>query len=359
MIKSVHIHNFRGLSDLRLEGCAEVNILVGPNGIGKTSVLEALHLACSGNDPGAFQRPAYFRGQLLQPISRGKDLPLRSLFRDLLISNEIAIELNGPDTGHTLRISSVQPNQTISLPPVDQNTDPGIMRGVPELRALKFAYTHPTKSKDKAAQHQALMILEDGGIKVQGGMCGHCIRSSFLASREISPLAEVAQLISNLSKQRQRPKLVELMSAVDDRVRDFEVLTDEGVPVPHVDIADSRTLLPAHVMGDGFVRLLQLAAYLLNPAVAVIAVDEIDSGIHHSVMTAIWRQIVALSSQRSFQLFCTTHSEEMIQAAIPAFESRETMLRVFRLDRHGTSLIAKARDFAQVRELTEAGFEVR
>ena len=359
MIKSVHIQNFRGLTDLRLEDCAQVNVLVGPNGVGKTTILEAIHLACSGNDPSAFQRPAYFRGQLIQPISRGKDLPLRSLFRDLRTSNEISIELDGPDTGHSLRISTVEPKQTVSLPSVDQSTDPGVLSDTHDIRALRFAYSHPTGPNAKKANHEALMFLEDNGIKVRSGMCKNCTRSSFIATRGVSALADVAQLISNLSKQRQRSRLVTLMQAVDDRVRDFEVLTDEGVPVPHVDLAGSRTLLPVHVMGDGFMRLLQMAAYLLNPSIAVIAVDEIDSGIHYSVMTSIWGQIVALLDQRPFQLFCTTHSEEMIEAAIPAFESRESMLRVFRLDRHGTSLTVKARNLAQVRELTQAGFELR
>lgn len=359
MIDTIRIQNFRGLADLRLERCSSVNILVGPNGVGKTSVLEALHLACSGNDPGAFQRPAYFRGQLSQPIARGRDLPLRSLFRDLAIPNEIAIELNGPDTAHALRISSVQPGQTISLPPVDQSTDPSVLLDVPELRQLKFAYTHPTKSKSKPAQHEALMLLEDTGIKLESGMCGNCIRSSFIGSRQISTLTEVSELISTLSKHRQRSRLVELMQAVDTRIRDFQVITEGGASVPHVDVEGSTTLLPAHLMGDGFVRLLQIAAHVLTPTIAVVAVDEIDSGIHHSVMTSIWMRLLGLLDQRPFQLFCTTHSEEMIEATLPVFKDRQEMLRIFRLDRKGSSVTSTARDYQTVADLTAGGFELR
>ena len=40
----LHINSFRGLKDLHLEECGPVNVLVGGNNSGKTSVLEALLL---------------------------------------------------------------------------------------------------------------------------------------------------------------------------------------------------------------------------------------------------------------------------------------------------------------------------
>jgi AAA15 family ATPase/GTPase len=44
------IHAFRGLRDVKLEGLGQINLLVGENNSGKTSVLEALAIFCNPFD---------------------------------------------------------------------------------------------------------------------------------------------------------------------------------------------------------------------------------------------------------------------------------------------------------------------
>lgn len=44
MLASLHIHNLRNVRDGVLEPLAQHNVIVGPNGSGKTSVLEAIHI---------------------------------------------------------------------------------------------------------------------------------------------------------------------------------------------------------------------------------------------------------------------------------------------------------------------------
>jgi AAA15 family ATPase/GTPase len=46
MLKSLEIKNFRCFESFRLEQLGQVNLLVGSNNSGKTSILEALHLFC-------------------------------------------------------------------------------------------------------------------------------------------------------------------------------------------------------------------------------------------------------------------------------------------------------------------------
>ena len=44
ILDSLEIRNFRGLKELRIEKLGRVNLIVGKNNVGKTSVLEALRL---------------------------------------------------------------------------------------------------------------------------------------------------------------------------------------------------------------------------------------------------------------------------------------------------------------------------
>src|SRR6185437_11537582 len=50
-LDSVTIDGFRGLKNLRLDDLGLINILVGKNDSGKTSVLEALSVLCNPLDP--------------------------------------------------------------------------------------------------------------------------------------------------------------------------------------------------------------------------------------------------------------------------------------------------------------------
>lgn len=47
-LKSVSIKNYKGVKDMELEFTSGVNLLIGDNGVGKTSVLEAIAVALSG-----------------------------------------------------------------------------------------------------------------------------------------------------------------------------------------------------------------------------------------------------------------------------------------------------------------------
>ncbi|HIP33737.1 MAG TPA: hypothetical protein EYG89_03185, partial [Bacteroidia bacterium] len=54
-IKKLRIINLRGLSDVELEFDQPTNVIVGPNAIGKTTILEAVRLAKAMLMPRYFQ----------------------------------------------------------------------------------------------------------------------------------------------------------------------------------------------------------------------------------------------------------------------------------------------------------------
>ena len=58
-----YVHNFRGLNHLKLEDFSNVNIFVGANNSGKTSILEALKIFSAPDDIGQVVRLALQRAQ--------------------------------------------------------------------------------------------------------------------------------------------------------------------------------------------------------------------------------------------------------------------------------------------------------
>src|SRR5580704_18693644 len=53
MITSLDIQNLRGIRQGKLDGLRPLTILLGPNGCGKSTVLEAAGVACAGGSAGA------------------------------------------------------------------------------------------------------------------------------------------------------------------------------------------------------------------------------------------------------------------------------------------------------------------
>lgn len=79
-LDSVTIHQFRGLRDLELKDLGRVNLLVGINNSGKTSVLEALSIYCHPLDIRVWLTTARQREQDIR-VSRTPPLDaLRWLF---------------------------------------------------------------------------------------------------------------------------------------------------------------------------------------------------------------------------------------------------------------------------------------
>ncbi len=64
MLGTLKLDNFRGFDAYELTDLTRVNLLVGKNNCGKTSILEAIHLLVSGGDPLVLVRMANRQGEV-------------------------------------------------------------------------------------------------------------------------------------------------------------------------------------------------------------------------------------------------------------------------------------------------------
>ena len=80
-----------------------------------------------------------------------------------------------------------------------------------------------------------------------------------------------------------------------------------------------RVPLGSH--GDGMRRLLALSLALTQTARGVLLVDEIDTGLHWTVLEDMWRLVVDTARKSSVQVFATTHSLDCIRGLAGLAES--------------------------------------
>jgi len=78
MYHEISIANFRSIADLRVDKLCRLNLVVGKNNSGKTSLLEALFLLGGGPDARNLNTLGQLRGQAFDPASM--DAVWRPLF---------------------------------------------------------------------------------------------------------------------------------------------------------------------------------------------------------------------------------------------------------------------------------------
>ena len=73
MIHSIEIEGYRGFDRFEMADLGLINLLVGGNNSGKTSVLEAIYLLTSRGDPGSIWQLLWRRGEQL-PDDRPREI---------------------------------------------------------------------------------------------------------------------------------------------------------------------------------------------------------------------------------------------------------------------------------------------
>jgi AAA15 family ATPase/GTPase len=89
-------------------------------------------------------------------------------------------------------------------------------------------------------------------------------------------------------------------------------------------------------------------------------VDEIENGLHYSVLKDVWKAIAHAARQANVQVFATTHSWECIQAAHQAFrECGPYELAYHRLDRLDERIVVKTFNEENLERVQYTDLEIR
>jgi predicted ATPase len=93
-------------------------------------------------------------------------------------------------------------------------------------------------------------------------------------------------------------------------------------------------MLPMAVMGAGFQRCFDMTTSLAVGSAKYVNLDEVDNGLHHSLLDSVWRWIANMSKQTGAQVNLTTHSEECVISAARVFQGlADNDFRIIRVDR--------------------------
>jgi hypothetical protein len=72
--------------------------------------------------------------------------------------------------------------------------------------------------------------------------------------------------------------------------------------------------VPLGSLGEGVSRILTLALHLVATQGGFLLIDEIENGLHWSVLPKVWRFLVATAQALDVQVIATTHSKDCLEA---------------------------------------------
>jgi AAA15 family ATPase/GTPase len=132
-----------------------------------------------------------------------------------------------------------------------------------------------------------------------------------------------------------------------------------------VKMADAPRPVPLNSLGDGMLRVLQLALKLFSAKGGFLLIDEFENGLHFSVQEKIWALLFDMAEKLDIQVFATTHSWDCIESFTKVAVSRQdidgVLFRMGRSVRTSDSgrIIATVFDEAALANITQADVEVR
>src|SRR5690242_9345834 len=371
-LPSFEVKGFRALKDLRIERLGRVNLIVGKNNVGKTALLEALQIYAEQGYPPLIWELLSERDQVAHRTAiRSADTEellsaLRHMYHDrpsgtratsVLWLGPIGI----PDAKVTLSLIWI-PRRALD-DPWDKIEEYLSNRGEPGNRDGLIGDETPGLSIQIGQHHSILYSLErisparfarpDSNVKT----C-HFVRANGLTK------AKVGDLWDNIALTDLQQDVIQSLRIIAPGVEGLSLVAeargDVRDRIPIVRIAGMNEPIPLRSLGDGMQRMLGIALALVNAKDGILLVDEVENGLHYTVLPQLWRLIFETARRLNVQVFATSHSWECLEAFQQAAEEdTESEGLLIRLQLKGEQIVAVLVDEEHLGIATSERIEVR
>ena len=322
MFTSLEMDQYRGFRHYRVGRLARVNLLVGRNNCGKTSILEAIHLLASNADPEVLAQIAERRGEMLAsaPARHGYRVettltPTCAHFfhgHDFPGSSEFSIWADGDGSRRSTTVAVARESEQEPGKPA------GAGSGGPSLYIA---------SKPEKPQRSIVPLTDEGAlVGVKPTLPGRQGRAGskngppvvFLTPDSLMP-PSMSDMWNEVVKERRESEVIDAMRILEPDLDDIffesgDTAFSSGRPAGILaGFRGMQRRVPLGSQGEGMRRILAIALALIQARGGLLLIDEIDTGLHYSIMGDMWRLVIEAAQRSGVQVFATTHSLDCVR----------------------------------------------
>ena len=302
--KNIEIKNFRGIDHLKIEDFSRVNIFLGQNSSGKSSILESLLLLTGMSNP---ELPQNINSIRLRSY-HSTFLDLGYMFRNFNVKviPEFSSEMFDDTKRHlALYLTYIFDEKAQADMSIGQ-----ILTSETKtfLNTLKMVFD--IESCNQKNSYESSITINQQGFNSNKKPAESYLEknSAVYLSSDLGGSTPANDLIE-LAKRKRKDIVTEQLKLFDSRITTWEILNS----VAYIGLEGIDQLLAVNMMGDGLRRYLNIVAASANPINNILLIDEIENGLHYSAYKKLWEAIFALATTTNKQVFVTTHSKETLQ----------------------------------------------
>lgn len=346
MLSNLEIKNFRAFSHLVIQRLGRVNLVVGKNNVGKTTLLEALRLYGSIWPRSTVSSILQERNELAVSPEGKPLLMLRTLFHG-----------RGAEKGDEIVIHQSQDAECRSgfRATARFEAEP---QGLLKKREHLYLHSAATISLDVKWPGRSFTLYADGNAAYEMASTSPkvpdfwpdppCLRSAGAQTVTESIIAEWWDPLSLTDAERRVLESLQVIAPI----RGISFVGDArgAGRTARARVEGIREPVSLASLGDGVVRLFQIAIALeyaafrggnvmqadatVENVFPLLLIDEVEVGIHHTLHAQLWRVIFHASRLLDVQVVATTHSLDCLRGFAAALaESEENDGLVIRLEK--------------------------
>jgi len=327
LLQNIKIKSFRGFDDLEIDGFNQINLLIGKNNSGKSSILEAIFLLIGMSNPILPESINRLRGLNIKTADEFK-----FLFHKLKLINRPEFE----------GVFSDESSRSLKYNPIFSKTgnDGGSKKiGVneltidastasPNMTGLELEFYLKNRHDQRKAYKSSIIfnlpeIIQNQNTKYKEDLHAVLITGN---SNEANALTRYSEIV----KRKKGDIVLKAIQKIDNNIESINPLPD-GLYFSYKDIDE---LVPSNIAGDGVRKYLNIVTTIAEKSNSIVLIDEIENGLHYSAHKSLWESIIAISNEFKVQLFITSHNIETLKCLkelldTPEYKNTQDKLSVF------------------------------
>ena len=313
-LEEFEIGSYRGIGGLSIKNATKMNLIVGKNGVGKTSLLEAVWLFYNRQIPATLWHPDLSRSGYEYAD------PTAELGHNGLISME-GVQ-GGVSRGYSVRFQAFHARIPSSRQRRQDSPNPGESQPLGMLRINLDGEEVAGQRQEFRTPRGLVMLPKLDPVKLPSALLTY---ESFLG-RDFSSFSKIV-------KHGAKESLIKKLHLILPLLNDVEIIVEDDRDTYILGRMGTGERLRLEDLGGGMMRLFDCLVALYSSQNGIVCIDEIGAGLHHSSLLEFWKFIRVLCEDFNIQVFAATHSWECLNAAIKAYSGQLTGMRIYNLYR--------------------------